>query len=71
MLTHFGHGSGKAPPFKLSELTFVGDVGGIAFFFGTAMYSFEGIGVVSETSTFFFSSPIFSLNRNLNSIVTS
>ncbi|XP_011676647.1 proton-coupled amino acid transporter 1 isoform X1 [Strongylocentrotus purpuratus] len=46
MLTHFGHGSGKAPPFKLSELTFVGDVGGIAFFFGTAMYSFEGIGVV-------------------------
>lgn len=64
MLTHFGHGSGKAPPFKLSELTFVGDAGGIAFFFGTAMYSFEGIGVVSETlySQFFFSSPIFSLN---------
>ncbi|XP_054756016.1 proton-coupled amino acid transporter 1-like isoform X2 [Lytechinus pictus] len=44
MLTHFGSGNGAS--FNLSELTLIGDVKGIAFFFGTAMYSFEGIGVV-------------------------
>lgn len=44
MLSHFGHGEGE--PFELSSLTKVGSVEGVAFFFGTAMYSFEGIGVV-------------------------
>ena len=43
MFTHIGSGPGTA----VSNLTLFGDLDGIAFFFGTAMYSFEGIGVVS------------------------
>ncbi|XP_071485365.1 neutral amino acid uniporter 4-like [Diadema antillarum] len=40
LLAHIGQGT------PLNELRMVGNFQGIAFFFGTAMYSFEGIGVV-------------------------